>query len=68
MYGIVFVGLVLVLLEWSATIVGRNVDSIKFMDYISTYVGAEIKNLDIFINQKFFPINEEIGGNKLSIQ
>lgn len=64
MYGMVFVGLVLVLLEWSATIVGRNVDSIKFMDYISTYVGAEIKNLDIFINQKFFPINEEIRGQQ----
>lgn len=55
---------IMLLLQWSATLVGRNVDSIKFIDYISTYVGAEIKNLDLFINRAQFPINTDIFGKE----
>lgn len=62
--GMILVGIVLILLQWSATLVGREVDSIKPVDYISTYIGAEIKNLDIFINQSTFPIDRGIWGQQ----
>ena len=48
---IVLIGVILILflLQWSAKLLGRNVDTFKPLEYVSIYVGAEIKNLDVFI-------------------
>ena len=56
---VVIIG-VLFLLQWSATLVGRNVESFKGFEYVSIYVGAEIKNLDVFVTTYTFPIRGQI--------
>lgn len=55
---------VLYLLQWSATLVGRNVEAFKPFEYISIYVGAEIKNLDNFITLNKLPIAQDIWGKQ----
>ncbi|WP_251717093.1 O-antigen polymerase [Lactobacillus agrestimuris] len=55
---------VLLLLQWSATLVGRNVASSRMFDYISIYVGAELKNLNGFITTANFPIVGDIFGQQ----
>lgn len=55
---------VLFLLQWSASFVGRNVESFKGFEYISIYVGAEIKNLDTFITTNAFPIHGQVFGEQ----
>ncbi|MCT3408177.1 hypothetical protein DM475_04320 [Lactobacillus helveticus] len=50
--------------EWSASLVGRNIESINLGDYISTYCGAEIANLNEFIKTRQFPIKGEIFGQQ----
>lgn len=60
---VVIIG-VLFLLQWSATLVGRNVESFKGFEYVSIYVGAEIKNLDVFVTTNTFPIHGQIWGEQ----
>ncbi|WP_301049701.1 O-antigen polymerase [Lactobacillus intestinalis] len=55
---------VLSLLQWSASLLGRNVDNFTPFDYISNYIGAQIKNLDIFIRTTSFPVKEDIFGKQ----
>lgn len=48
-------------LKWTATLLGRNdINDIDTTDYIAMYVGAEIKNLDTYLNGKTF-IETKIG-------
>lgn len=42
--------------EW----VGRDLSGVKLTDYFAIYLGAEIKNLDTYMNEKHFK-NKEIG-------
>lgn len=62
--GLLVTVILILLLQWSATLVGRNVDSINFEDYISTYIGAEIKNLDIFVKKGIYPIKGTVFGQQ----
>lgn len=61
LFGIVVVASIA---QWSAAVLGRNVDSFDPFEYISVYVGAEIKNLDVFIQNSAFPIKTGIWGKE----
>lgn len=63
---IVLIGVILILflLQWSAKLLGRNVDTFKPLEYVSIYVGAEIKNLDVFITENNFPIHGQVWGEQ----
>jgi oligosaccharide repeat unit polymerase len=50
--------------EWSASLVGRNMENSNLGEYISTYMGAEIANLNEFIKNRSFPIKGEIFGQQ----
>lgn len=63
-YTFLIIFIVLLLLKWSATVVGRDVQSYNIFDYISLYIGAEIKNLDIFINNGLFPAKNQLFGQQ----
>lgn len=64
---IIFGGLIImvILLPWSASLVGRPVtDDTNPIDYISIYIGAEIKNLSLFIQNSLYPVKEAIWGQQ----
>lgn len=51
--------------KWSASALGRNnADNFNLFDYVSVYIGAEIKNLDIFIRSAAFPVDTGIWGKE----
>lgn len=50
--------IVLILLNWSANYLNRNGVSENSFEYISTYVGAELSNLDSFVKMGFFPLHD----------
>lgn len=62
--GIAFVCMILVLvgLPWTASIVGRDVTQFTPFDYVSIYLGAQLKNLSLFIQNGQFPVNNGIFG------
>lgn len=49
-----------------AILLGREVSASAF-DYLAIYLGAEIKNLDIFISQNRFPITTDIAHSQTFI-
>ncbi len=55
--------LFLIILPWTATTVGRDVSYYTPFDYVSIYVGAELKNLSIFVQNGIFPIQNQIWGS-----
>ncbi len=62
---VIIIGIiVLSLLQWSASLLGRNVENFTPFDYVSNYIGAQIKNLDIFIRTIDFPVKEDIFGKQ----
>ena len=64
---IIFLGILLMvtLLPWSASLVGRAVtDNTDPIDYISIYIGAEIKNLSLFIQNGFYPVKGAVWGQQ----
>lgn len=66
-YGIIaffVIIIVLSLLQWSASFLGRDVDNFTPFDYVSNYIGAQIKNLDTFIRTITFPVKEDIFGKQ----
>lgn len=56
--------LVLIFLQSSAILLGRTSEVFSQMDYISMYVGAEIKNLDTFIKNGAFPVKQVYFGQQ----
>ena len=62
--GIIGAILFVFVFEWSASLVGRNMENSNLGEYISTYMGAEIANLNEFIKNRSFPIKEEIFGQQ----
>lgn len=62
--GIVGAILFLFVFEWSASLVGRNMEDSNLGEYISTYFGAEIANLNEFIKNRSFPIHGEVFGQQ----
>lgn len=62
--GIVGAVLFLFVFEWSASLVGRNMENSNLGEYISTYLGAEIANLNEFIKYRSFPIHGEVFGQQ----
>lgn len=54
--------IILVALPLTATMVGRDVSSYSTFDYVSIYLGAQLKNLSIFIQNNSFPINIGVFG------
>lgn len=46
-----------------ARLLGRNIEK-NFFEYISVYCGAEVKNLDIFLNDEKFVKNNNIWGSQ----
>lgn len=56
--------MVLSLLQWSASMLGRDVENFTPFDYVSNYIGAQIKNLDIFIQTIDFPVKEDVFGKQ----
>lgn len=53
-YGIISVVLILILFQQFGTVLGR-VSQANPLDYLAKYCGAEIKNLDIFLQSGAFP-------------
>lgn len=53
----------LVILPWTATVVGRNVSQYSSFDYVSIYIGAELKNLSVFIQNSVFPVDTSVWGS-----
>lgn len=64
LWGIIGLFLFLFIFEWSASLVGRNMGESNLSEYISTYCGAEIANLNEFIKNRSFPIHGEIFGQQ----
>lgn len=62
--GIIGVVLFVFVFEWSASLVGRNMENSNLGEYISTYMGAEIANLNEFIKTRTFPIKGDIFGQQ----
>lgn len=62
--GIIGAILFVFVFEWSASLVGRNMENSNLGEYISTYMGAEIANLNEFIKNRSFPIKGEIFGQQ----
>ena len=62
--GIIGVVLFAFVFEWSASLVGRNMENSNLGEYISTYMGAEIANLNEFIKTRTFPIKGDIFGQQ----
>lgn len=56
--------LVLVVYQAVGTLLGQNLTNFSFMDYLAMYCGAEIKNLDIFL-QSNRPSSNIIGSQTL---
>ena len=54
--GIIGAILFVFVFEWSASLVGRNMENSNLGEYISTYMGAEIAILNEFIISRSFPI------------
>lgn len=61
---IIISAIVLFLFKQTTTWVGRGEETRSSFDYISIYMGAEIKNLDLFINNGMFPIKTELFGQQ----
>lgn len=62
---VIIIGIVVLsLLQWSASLLGRNVENFTPFDYVSNYIGAQIKNLDIFIRTIDFPVKEDVFGKQ----
>lgn len=61
---LLLVAILISLFQLSATLVGRDVSSLSPFEYISMYIGAEIKNLDIFIRNGMFPVKNEVFGRQ----
>lgn len=61
-----FLGIILFIFifHWSAALVGRNMEGSNLWDYISTYCGAEIANLNEFIKSRTFPIKGMVFGQQ----
>ena len=43
--------------------VGRNVSQYSSFDYVSIYIGAELKNLSVFIQNSVFPVDTSVWGS-----
>lgn len=54
--------ILLIGLRWTATLVGRDVSQYTPFDYISIYLGAQLKNLSLFVQNGQFPVNNGIFG------
>lgn len=50
--------------QWSASLLGRDVESFNLFQYLSIYVGAEFKNLDMYIRNGAFPVQTGIFGKE----
>lgn len=59
--------LILLLFQSFAGILGRNITVFSKQDYLAIYFGAEIKNLDIFLQNGNFPIHKEMFGDQTFI-
>lgn len=53
---------VLILLNWSANYLNRGGLPESGFEYISTYAGAELKNLDSFVRMGLFPLHDGLWG------
>ena len=50
-----------------ASLLGRNVSQFSGMDYMAIYLGAEVKNLDTYLQTIIFPIHRGIIGGQTFI-
>lgn len=57
----------LLLMKETTVWVGRGKEDRSIFEYISIYIGAEIKNLDIFISNQIFPVKTDIFGQQTFI-
>ena len=64
--GIVIAILVLILFQNFGMVLGRNSDT-SSIEYLAKYCGAEIKNLDFFLQNKNFPIKTNYWGSQTFI-
>lgn len=64
MLGIVLAVIVLLAFQGMASLLGRTVDDMSMKDYLAMYVGAEIKNLDVFLQNGMFPKKSGIWGGQ----
>lgn len=65
-YGAVFL-VIMLIFQSLATLLGRSVNQMSKIDYLALYVGAEIKNLDIFLQSGSFPIHTGYFGGQTFI-
>ena len=61
---IIFAVVLILIFQLFASALGRNVTDYSMLDYLSIYLGAEIKNLDVFLQNGMFPVHNGTFGSQ----